>query len=128
VSVPEEFDAVFSIVVRERIGALLVHNAPVFTNGREKLVQLAENYAVPTCYEYREFVTAGGLMSYGASNTDISRQVGVYTGRILRGEKPADLPVIQPTKFELVANLKTATALGLNIPPSLLARADEVIE
>jgi putative ABC transport system substrate-binding protein len=75
VSVPEEFDAVFAIVVRERIGAVLVHNAPVFTNGREKLVQLAESYAVPTCYEYREFVRAGGLMSYGASNTDIWRQV-----------------------------------------------------
>jgi putative tryptophan/tyrosine transport system substrate-binding protein len=124
----EQFDEVFATAKREQIGALLVSNGTVFTNARERLVALAARYAIPTSYEYREFVTAGGLLSYGANHTDEYRQVGVYTGRILKGEKPADMPVIQTTKFELAINLKTAKALGLTVPLTLQAAADEVIE
>ena len=124
----EQFDEVFATIERERIGALLVQNDPLFTTGRERLVALAARYAVPSIYEFREFVQAGGLMSYGSSLSESYHQVGVYVGRILKGETPADMPIVQPIRFSFVVNLKTAKAAGLTIPANLLALADEVIE
>jgi putative ABC transport system substrate-binding protein len=107
---------------------LVVVTDPFFNTQNRKLAALATRHAMPTIYQNREFATAGGLMSYGNNSADLWRQIGVYTGRILKGEKPADLPVVQPTKFELLINLRTATMLGLTVPPKLLFTADEVIE
>jgi putative tryptophan/tyrosine transport system substrate-binding protein len=127
-STEAEIDAAFATVAQLRAGALLISSEAFFTNRRELLAALALRYAVPTIHQNREFVAAGGLVSYGANLADAYYQVGVYTGRILKGDKPADLPVMQSTKVELFINLKTAKALGLTVPLSLLGRADEVIE
>jgi ABC-type uncharacterized transport system substrate-binding protein len=123
-----DFDAIFASLGPLRIGALAIGADAFFNSRSEQLATLALRHAVPTIYQFREFVAAGGLVSYGGSLTDAHRLVGVYTGRILRGEKPADLPVQQVTKVELIINLRTAKTFGIAVPPTLLARADELIE
>jgi putative ABC transport system substrate-binding protein len=128
VSTDAEIDLAFKTVAQQRIGAIMVTAGPFFDTRREKLVTLASHYAVPTMYHFREFAAAGGLVSYGIDARVIYRQIGVYAGAILNGDRPAELPVLQPTKFELVINLKTAKTLGLKVPLTLQVAADEVIE
>ena len=123
-----EIDAAFATLVREKYDALFVGGDPFYTSVRAQLVDLTARHAIPATFATREFAQAGGLMSYGAKIADAWRQVGVYAGKILKGAKTSDLPVVQPTKFDFVINLKTAKALGLDVPPTLLATADEVIE
>ena len=125
---PNEFDGAFAAMVKARAGALIIFPSPMFYANYRRVVDLAAKHRLPTMYVFREAVEAGGLICYGANVPDLTRRAGKYVAKILKGARPADLPVEQPTKFELVINLKTAKALGLTIPPSLLQRADQVIE
>ena len=127
-STDRDLDVVFDALPRLRIRGLALQGEPFFDSRRHRIIELAERQAIPTVYAWREYVAAGGLMSYGTNLTDNYRQAGIYVGRVLKGESPAEMPIVRPTKFELVINLKTAKVLGLDVPPTLLARADEVIE
>jgi putative tryptophan/tyrosine transport system substrate-binding protein len=128
VSDESDIDPAFAAMIEHRTDALIITTAPIFSRHKERLVELAERHALPAVYFSREFALAGGLMSYGSSFPDAYRQTGVYAGRVLKGEKPSELPILQPTKFDLVINLKSAKALGLDAPMALIAAADEVIE
>jgi putative ABC transport system substrate-binding protein len=123
-----EIDAAFASLVKERVGAILATSDPFFDTRRDQIISLAARYSIPTMYGQRDYVVAGGLASYGASFAEAYRQAGIYVGRILKGEKPSDLPVMQPTKFDFVINRKTAKALNLKIPAKLIALADDVVE
>jgi putative ABC transport system substrate-binding protein len=123
-----EFDAAFTSIIKADAGALIVIGSPFFTSKSEMLVALSARHAIPAIYDLRDYVAAGGLISYSASFTDAYRHAGVYAGQIVKGAKPSELPVLQPTTFELAINLKTAKSLGLTFPPSFYLRADEVIE
>ena len=127
-NVDGDLDAAFEAIAQEHVGALAVGAAPFFDTRRDKIVSLAARYGVPTMYHFREFVTAGGLISYGVDPVEVYRQAVTYTGRLLKGSKPADLPIMQASKFEFVINLKTAKALGLKVPEGIVAAADDVIE
>jgi putative tryptophan/tyrosine transport system substrate-binding protein len=128
VALESEFESAFATLVQRHIGAVAVTGDPIFVDGRDHLVALATRHAIPAMYPYREFITAGGLMSYGPNRRDSWRQVGLYTARILKGAGPADLPVVQVTKLDLIINQKTARSLGIEVPLSLLMRIDEVID
>jgi putative tryptophan/tyrosine transport system substrate-binding protein len=123
-----DFDAAFTSMVQAGAGALVIIGSPLFTSNSRTLITLSARHAIPTIYDLRDYVAAGGLISYSASFTEAYRQAGIYVGRILKGEKPSNLPVVQPTKFELAINLKTAKTLRLTIPSGVMAIADEVIE
>ena len=127
-STPMEVDQVFATLAKLGIGALVVMAEPFLDGYRDRLVELSARYRIAGCYPWREYVLTGGLMSYGTNLADSYRQVGIYIGRILKGESPSNLPVMEPTKFEFVLNLRTAKALGLIVPPGILSIADEVIE
>jgi ABC-type uncharacterized transport system substrate-binding protein len=127
-STSRDIETAFASIVQRRIEALVLTPGPLFNNNRVQLATLAARHVLPVIYSSREFAEAGGLMSYGSSITEEFRQVGIYCGRVLKGEKPADLPVMRATTFEFIINLQTARALDIDVPPSLLARADEVIE
>ena len=123
-----EIDLAFDALVQQRVNALFIHASPFLNTRNNQIVRLAARHRIATSHEFAESVAAGGLMSYGSSATDQSRQIGIYVGRILKGAKPAELPVLQPTRFEFVINLRTARTLGLDVPAKLLALTDEVIE
>ena len=125
---PRDLEQTFDALAKQRVGALFVTNDAFFLSERNRLIALTIHHRLPAIFESREFSDAGGLSSYGTNTAEMHRQLGVYAGRILKGAKPANLPVMQPTKFEWIINLKTAKAIGLEVPPNLLARADEVIE
>jgi putative ABC transport system substrate-binding protein len=127
-STPADIDAAFAMLATQRIGALFLHSDAYFASRYEQFAALTKQYAMPSIFYVREFVTAGGLMSYGANIVDAYRRAGVYTGRILNGEKPSELPVEQSVKVKLAINLKTAKALGLTVPNTLIGRADEIVE